>query len=263
MSTAIQSRLWHPLPTLLGLMGLVVVWRVLAFAGIFARPDGTPATCAEVALASGLGAMGLTFLLLGLLAFARSGSSSAPIFALYGVFAGLHWGGPLVLPPGEAQLAMTLLYAVLSSLLAECLFLHFALTFPDPWRIASRRSVLATLYLPVPAGALLALGFLLSADSGPSRDAFKTAFALTYAVQTNLYALLSVVVILVRLARADPAERRRAGLGALALGVTVPAVVYVSAEVAGLGSDLVNLCFVLPPIGAATALVRDARERPA
>ena len=237
-----------------------MVWRVLAFSGIFARPDGAQPTGAELALAAGLGAMGLAFLVLGLLALARSGSRSSRIFALYGVFAGLHWGGTLVLPPGEAQVAVTLLYVVLSSLLAECLFLHFALTFPDPWRIASRRSAIVTLYFPVPAGALLALGFVLSADWGQAHDVLKTAFSLTYAVQTNLYALLSPVVICVRFARADPFERRRAGLGILALCVAGPTVVYVSAEAAGLSSELVNLLFVLTPIGAAIALVRDARD---
>ena len=81
-------------------------------------------------------------------------------------------------------------------------------------------------------------------------------------VQTNLYAALSIVVICARFLRADSGERRRSGLGILALCVAGPAAVYLLAEALGLGGDLVNLQFILTPIGAAIALLRDARAIP-
>lgn len=261
--------------TLLVLALLVGIWRASVLASVL----GGPGTTSGVTLDLALGAMGLCFLGLGLATFWRVGSPAAALFALYGVFAGLHWGGPLhvseeplkvQISEEPLQAAITLGYLVLSSVLAESLFLHLTLAFPDRWRILGLRRVILALYLPVALAGLAALAIFGSPDQSAWRTGSTTAFSLIHALQTNLYHLLAIIVIAIRLRRASADERRRVGLGVLLVAVVAPGLLYVAVQLvnalapgsinpAGLGTEPINLCFVATPAGYAYAIARTGR----
>ncbi len=194
--------------------------------------------------------------------FWRVPGRAARLFALYGAFAGMHWGGPVYVADAELQTVLTLTYLVLSSIAGQSLLLHFALAFTD--RAVGPRSLLF-LYLPIPLAILTASVVVATQDSSAYHGAFKSAFLALYVVQTNLYPLLAIVAIAVRYFRRSELERSDAGYGVALLAISVPAAIFVAAQLAntlvpgavdivGLGAEPVNLCFIAEPIGFAYAV---------
>lgn len=249
---------------LIALAAFVLAWRAAAFAGFVEET----ATAASLVLSGALGAMGAVFVLLGLLTFWRFHVPAARLFALYGAFAGLHWGGPLQVPWEELQTGITLAYLVLSSVLSQSLLLHFALVFTD--RAVGQRTLLF-LYLPIPLAILIASALLAAPDSSAYRDAFQNAFLALYVVQTNLYPLLAIVALAVRYFRRPQGEPSETGVGVALLAISAPAAVYLGVQlvntlapgtidIAGLGAEPVNLCFLAEPIGFTYALQIRARR---
>ena len=253
---------------LIALAAFVLAWRAAAFAGALASFAEEPATTAGLVLSGALSAMGTAFLLLGLMAFWRLDVPAARLFALYGALAGMHWGGPLQVSSEALQRGITLAYLVLSSVLGTSLLLHFALVFTG--RAVGPRTLLF-LYLPIPLAVLFAAVVLASPDSSAYHGAFESAFLALYVAQTNLYPLLAIVAIAVRCFRRAEVERREPGDGVALLATSAPAAVFVAAQlvntlapgtvdIAGLGAEPVNLCFLAEPIGFAYALQARARR---
>ncbi len=245
---------------------LVLSWRAAAWASVLAGFEDAPATRAGIVLSAALGSMGAAFLLIGGVTFWRRGSRTAGIFALYAAAAGMHWGGPVHVAHAELQPAITLTYLVLSSIAGQSLLLHFALSFTD--RAVGPRTLLF-LYLPIPLAILTASAVLASPDSSAYHDAFESAFLALYVVQTNLYPLLAILAIAVRYFRSSKVERGETGVGVALLAISAPAAVFVAAQlantlvpgavdIAGLGTEPLNLCFLAEPIGFAYALQASA-----
>ena len=263
--TAPHSDRWRT--GLIALAVLLLAWRAGAWASVLAGFADAPATPPRLALEGALGAMGASFVLLGLAAFWRSGTPAARLFALYAAFAGMHWGGPLHTSSEQLQTGITLGYLVLSSVLGQALLLHFTLVFPERWGVTSARPARLLLYLPVALALLAALVVVASPVASAVRETSKEVFLAIYMAQTNLYELLAIVAILLRFLWAGTVERRRSGLGVMLLAIAVPDLLYVSVQIveavapgaidpAGLGTEPFNLCFVATPIGFAYAIGR-------
>ena len=114
----------------------VVAWKVGALLLLASSTDGEGPRVVQVLLA----VVGLVYVACGLLVLRKRNTFDALLFAGFCLCAGLHWGGPLELLPGELRTALLLFYLLVSSFLSETLFLHFALRFPhepQPARAAS------------------------------------------------------------------------------------------------------------------------------
>ncbi len=134
----------------------VVGWRVAAYYS--PHPAGTDPT--EVRAVFAL--MGLWFAACGVWVGLRVPGRSAAVFAGFGLAGGLHWGGPLAWGSEAAQILLLAVYVVVSTALAQSLFLHLAVCFPEPLPSARHRGWLTVIYLPVLVGVALLVALLLS-----------------------------------------------------------------------------------------------------
>ncbi len=220
----------------------------------------------EVALRLVLGAMGLGYLICGLVAFFRVRSLPSVFFALHAICQAIHWGGPLKASSQDLQIAIWLLYFTIS-MLGESFLLYFALLFPRRWSIASRTSTRLFLYLPVALAAAVATAVVVLPSSSPAVAGLQSLFFMLEAVQVNLYALLTIIVIAVRFGRASGTDRRAFGLGVMLSGMVVGVLPYLAVVVTqsvapgiaipgGLGSQSYTLFFILGPLALTYALLK-------
>ncbi len=79
--------------TLVLLAILVVAWRIVTGLGRFGINEQGSANDVSISLGIALSLMGLLFVGCGLAAWFRMRTKASALFALYGVFYGLHWGG--------------------------------------------------------------------------------------------------------------------------------------------------------------------------
>lgn len=205
-----------------------------------------------------LGVMGLGFIACGLIAHHWAGTRASWLFALYAAFAGLHWGGPL----GVSTKAW-IVYLFVSGLLSEALLLHFALVFPRPLRPHLPRWMPILLYGPVAVSGLVAATIVALTPQMPAAQALTQVFWGLHATVPNLFAVLTIVVVGIRFARATPAERRADGLTFLLLGMVFGVGPYLGVLTAGAagvelpgGPEPYNLFFILIPIGFCAAILR-------
>ena len=186
-----------------------------------------------------LNLMGLTFLGAAIYTYWVQRLAHAGLAAGYLAMGALHWGGYYVF--GGGQVASVIVYLVLSGVIAEMLFLDFALMLtrgPVTMAARSRIYVLPGLCILLGIWAIIAPGMV-------------DYFLVAHSVQSNLYALAAVVFLLIAWGR--PHAR---GLG---LAVLAGALPYVGAEAAvalagpidllGRGIEPVNLFFVVGPLG--------------
>jgi hypothetical protein len=252
--------------TRLGLTALGVAalaWRLAALIDAANSPlldEG--AGRGDIALVVARGLMGLVFLLCGATVLKHKRSRRSALFVLYAFCAAIHWGGPLSAASEQLQLAIWLLYFTVSAMLAQSAFLHFTLVFPEPWSWGRRHATRFLIYLPVALGSVAAALAALSAPDSAS-EAWRDKFFILEGLQANSFALASLMILVVRWARARPQDGPRAITSRMALGAWVsvlPWVVALSLESAGVrvpgGSDSYTLSFVLLPLVCTWAILR-------
>ncbi len=204
-----------------------------------------------------LGVMGLGYLACGTLALHRVRSAASGLFALHCLGQAVHWGGPPRVDAGHLQLAIWLVYFILS-MLGISAILHFTLLFPSRLEMAGRRVTRLFLYLPIALATVLAAARL--AVTGPRGEVLQTAFLALEAIQVNLYGLLAFVVIAVRWTRASRPERRATGLGVMLAGVLLGELPYLVASLlpglVPVGPDPLPLFFILGPIAIVYAILK-------
>lgn len=209
---------------------------------------------------SAFAALGLSFLVSGWVASRYAPTRAGWAFSMYAAYSAIHWGGPLA-----TNASGWFLYFLLSGVVGEALFLHFALIYPEPVAAARGTLIWRCLYGVVGAAALLTAAVLLSGGSLNS-----VGLIVNHTLLPNLFALAGIVLLIVRFARATPEERSKTGLRiafwAVVLG-TLPYLGVLVAEAAGLqlpgGPQPYNFFFLLIPVGLCAAVIRDHRSRTA
>ncbi len=200
-----------------------------------------------------LGVMGLGFLVCGLTAVSRVRTAASQLFVLYCLGQAVHWGGPPEVASQNLQVAIWLVYFLIS-MLGISAILHFTLLFPSRWLLADRRVTRLFLYGPIALAALLAVFRMVLA--GPRGDGLQSAFFALEMLQINLYGLLASIVIAIRFARASRSERR-AGLSVMLAGVLLGQLPYLTASI--LAPDVaqpLTLFFLLIPIAVTLAILK-------
>jgi hypothetical protein len=251
---------------LFGVGVVALLWR----AAVLLNPSSSPllgdeATRGDLYLLFARSLMGLVFLLCGAIVLVRLRSSRSAVFSLYAFCAAIHWGGPF--PTSEAlQVAVWMLYFLVSAMLAEAAFLHFTLVFPEPWSWAPRHRTRIAIYFPVVLG-IIAAGLALG--SGPGSTAAKVwqdRFFMLEALQGNLFALAGMIVLVVRFVRAGEHDgpRRISGPCAFAAWLSVlPWATVMALESQGVavpgGADAYTLFFVLMPVSFTWALLEHGK----
>ncbi len=161
--------------------------------------------------------VGLCFGLFGLMAYIRSGSSNALLFAA----ATACFGYTFIGPPYVADFAVrTTLYAFTIPVIIAgfAALLHYVLRFPQPSRFLFRPGALAMLYAPT---AVLTLLWLYSLILRPSAASLGRVVQLCFALALGAYCILSAWVLIRAYARANAAERSRSGLSLMLWGLLV------------------------------------------
>lgn len=242
---------------LLAAAGAVVAWRVtaLALAHGSARAGWSPLVPTLLAL------VGIAFPICGLLVFRKHPSRATLIFAGFSICAGLHWGGPLELPPGELRTALLLFYVLVSSFLSETLLLHFTLSFPRELRLVEKRPLVRLLYAPTVAATLLAAIYFFAPTGSSSRAAAESTFFVAHAIVSNLFAVLALAIFVVHLIRSglDPTEKRYVGL--MVAGMLTAWLPYLVASAVGAETDPWHLTMVALPVAFAIGIPGIARAR--
>lgn len=190
---------------------VVVAWRIGAF--LFPHEAATDPKIVSNTLA----VMGLWFLACGVWVALRSQGLVVRLLAVYGVASGIHWGGPMGFGPPAVRNLLLATYVLVSTVLAQSLFLHLALAFPEPLKAARSRGGLLITYLPAVAGVALLVALLFR----PSQPGVLNAFGLLLPLGV-LYSLAAGVVWIRRWAVADSRQRRAHRLG-LIVGVMIGA----------------------------------------
>lgn len=208
---------------------------------------------------SAFAVMGLGFLLAGWIAYRRAPTDAGWAFSMYAALSALHWGGPL----GTGATGW-FVYFLLSGVLGEALFLHFALIYPEPAAASSGRWAWRLLYGAVGIAALVTVAVLVVGSA-----LHPVGLVLNHTLLPNLFALAAIALLVLRFARATPEWRSATGLRiafwAIVLG-TLPYLAVSVAEATGAtlpgGSQLYNFFFLLIPAGLCAAVIRDHRNRP-
>lgn len=206
---------------------------------------------------SAFAVMGLAFLASGWVAHLYAPTRSGWAFSMYAAFAALHWGGPLA-----TSASGWFVYFLLSGVVAEVLFLHFALVYPEPLAIARHKPVWRCLYGAVAIAALLTVAVLIVGGGLTT-----VALVVNHTLLPNLFALAAIVVLIVRHARATRAERSSTGLRIAFWAVLVGTLPYLGvsiAEAVGVeppgGPQVYNFFFLAIPVGLCAAVIRDYRS---
>lgn len=240
-----------------------LVWRAVVLFDLSSSPLlGDEPTRGDLNLLLARNLMGLAFLVCGAIVLARLRSKRSAVFSLYAFCAGVHWGGPLAVGE-ELQIAVWLFYFVVSAMLAGAAFLHFTLVAPEPWRWAPRHRTRIAIYFPVVLGVLAAGLALGSGPGSPQAQAWQDKFFMLEAVQANLFALLGMIVLVIRFARAGENDGPRRLTGPMAFAAWLAVLPWVLAEAVNSmggsvpgGADVYTLLFVLTPVVFAWALLR-------
>lgn len=235
----------------------VVAWKLTALV-LLARASADGGVPAVKVLLAGVG---LVFVGCGLFVFWRTAAHAAPLFAAFALCAGLHWGGPLELPPGQLRSAMLFVYLLVSSLLGEALFLHFALRFPRQTRLASRLWLTRLLYLPTLLGVLLAVVYLAASPDGGLRSTAEGLFLLLHVASSNLFPAGALVLFIVYRLRSDVGRAERRYVGLMIAGMLTAWLPYLIASAVGAETDPWNLFMAALPISFAIGIRGVERAR--
>ncbi len=202
-----------------------------------------------------LGGLGLTFLISGAIAFWKNNGLASFLFLLYCFGQAIHWGGPFRVVDEETQIAIWLVYFIVS-MFGICALLHFSMVYRKPWEFVNKKKFLPILYAPAVVGIILTLArFVLPLTS--AKKPLVNIFFLTEMVSVNLIALITIIIIVIRDVKADKETRHRFGLNLLVIGSILGPLPYVVAEFATAGSTQpYNLFFALTPILFSFAIVK-------
>jgi hypothetical protein len=217
-------------------------------------------------LSSANWAIGLAFLLCGMLVYLKT--PSTPTF-LFGVV-GLCLGGFLVPRPRidsfDLRMFTGAMFFIALCIGCACL-LHLLLIFPKRKSVMKRKNAGQLIYLPVAAIALL--GFIGIGITGPLRDALSTPAAVLVGIVLLAYLILSMVALIHSYVTAAPHERAEQGLNILLGGVLLGLLPVTMRAVTGIffsetlllpGSRFYLLTLVLIPISFAWALLKVQRD---
>lgn len=251
---------------LLGIGAVALVWR----AAVLFDPSSSPLLAGEptrgdLYLLFARSLMGLVYLACGAIVLMRLRSRRSAVFSLYAFCAAIHWGGPFAVSD-ELQIAVWLIYFVVSAMLAQAAFLQFTLLFPEPWAWAPRHRTRIAIYFPVVLG-VIAAGLALGSGPGSSEaQAWQDKFFLLEALQANLYSLAGMVVLAVRFVRQREQDGPRSLTGPMAFAAWLSVLPWVLAmlletrdiTVPG-GADVYALCFVAMPVTLTWALLKHGK----
>lgn len=240
---------------------VALVWRALVLFDPASSPLlGEESSAGDLNLLFARSLMGMVFLACGAIVLRRLDSKRSAVFVLYAFCAAIHWGGPVAMSSDRSQMAAWLLYFVVSAMLAQAAFLHFTLVFPEPWRWGPRHSTRFVIYLPVALG-VVAASIVLSEAPGTVADGWRDKFFILEGLQTNLFALVGLIVLAIRFVRQRPLDGPRSITGFLAFGgwaSVLPWAVATALESRGIavpgGSEPYTLCIVLMPLAFTRAL---------
>ena len=229
----------------------VVAWRVTALVLVFQQSDPSAESLVVKTLLAGLG---ITFLVCGLVVFRSRPRRATLLFAGFCICDGLHWGGPLELPPGQLRTGLVLFYLRVSSFRGAALFLQFALTFPRETRLGKRKSVIRFLYAPVFLAMVMAVLYLVAPTEGALRTAAQESFFLLHAVISNLFPALALALYLSLLLRPGLTRTQKRYVGLMVSGMLIAWLPYIVAAAAGAATDPWNLTVVALPVSFAIAI---------
>ena len=228
------------------------------------------ATAVSIGLNTALGLMGLLFIGCGLAAWFRVRSEVAALFALYGLFYGMHWGG--VIPANDEWFVNTyrLLHLVLSGILSQAFLLHFALLYLRTTTILSWRPSLYIIYAPAAVSVLLMLVAILFQTNAALLAEVEGWLQFSETVFTNGYFLLAALVIWGAWWRADKESRRDSDVSRLAVGLLVAISPYLGSIILNaiasvpwiyrFGAAPYTLFFSLIPVTFLIAILKQYRE---
>ena len=233
----------------------VVLWRLAA--ALWPYRDGAMGTMSdETGIRLVLALMGLVFVGCGLLAHHRVPVLSSRIFAFSALAGGLHWGGPIEITDPTMETALVLFYLTASSVLEQAFLLHFALLFTSAWAMASWRTTRVLLYLPTVTAGIASVAITAFPAGGSVSDLSKMVLGLALGLP---YAVLALILLLVRSARAGRQNRQSMGLTVMSAGIVIGALPYalITAGVPLPGGDQIyNLFFVLTPLAMTYAICK-------
>lgn len=233
---------------LLAVLG-VLAWRVL---GLFFphTADTDPEGIRRL-----LALLGLWFTGWGLWTYRQARDLPSLLFACYGIAAGIHWGGPIGIGPEAVQNLLLAVYVVVSTALAQSLFLHLALSFPPPYGRSRARTTLGAIYLP-PA---LAVALLIVLAFRPEDGNLLKSFFLFFPVGA-LYSFVGAGIWIHRLIAADPPTRRARRLPMVVAALLIGWLPHAAASSGLVPADelqgLFNFGFAVIPPALAFALAR-------
>jgi len=209
-------------------------------------------------------AIGLVFLLTGLLVFLKAPSTPSFLFAVVGFgFAGILFPSPYIGVITVSHILSNLFFLVF--LAAFAALLHLLLVYPSRKKLMETKHVRWLIYLPVVAFALLGLSSVLLDLPLSSLAPFGAIFL---GIILLSYLVLSIVALVHSFVTAAPRERTETGLNLMLGGVLVGVVPLIFRLVAGLfartdlipGYQFLFLTLILIPISFGAALLRGAKH---
>ena len=220
---------------------LVTIWSVVALATTSRSLDTDPLVDRLV-----LGVMGFAFLLVGVVVYRHARTSFAFLFWLYCAFSCMHWGGLIGLGETHLEAVLLVVYVLFASALAQSLFLHLAVSFPERPRCGWL--FLLGVYLPV----LLGVALLGVAVVG----ALSTAQVSAVVGASVLYSVLGGVVWIYKLASCGrfSFKQRSVLVTALVLGWLPHVVVNASGVALGTYSVAAFLPLIAIPLALGWAI---------
>ncbi len=214
--------------TLILLGVLVIIWRIVTGLGRFGIGAPGGASAVSINLGIALGLMGLLFVGCGLAAWFRMRTEAAALFALYGVFYGLHWGGVIYAENAWFENTYRLLHLVLSGILSQAFLLHFALLYTRAKAILEWRPSIYILYAPAALAVLVMLMAILVQGNAALLTELEGWLQLSETIFTNVYFLFAALVIWAGWWRTEKESRRETGVSLAAGGLLVSISPYVA-----------------------------------
>lgn len=193
--------------------------------------------------------LGLWFVMCAIWVARRGEGHVTRLFAGYALASGAHWGGPIGVGSASAHNLQLALYVIVSTVLAQSLFLHLAWAFRGN-RVG--RLGTALIYLPCALGLLLFVLLLMQ----PTRQMWLQALFLLLPLGA-LYSLIAGGLWIRNWVVAEPGERRVAGFVAVILiGSWLPHAVVSTFGPVGAYDGLFNLPMAAIPAVLGWALLR-------
>jgi hypothetical protein len=209
-------------------------------------------------------AIGLAFLLCGILVYSKVPSPVTLLFCVVGLcFGALTLPAPYINAYGPRTLMEII--GTIFALTGFAALLHFLLVFPKRKQVLEKAGRVRLVYLPA---AFLALtGILFSIIDGGS-GGFMTALGYFSVALFIAYPVLSVVAIIHSFVTATPEERSEVGLNYVFWSATIGLIPIIILVLFGLfaprislpGGDYYFITMVLIPIGFALALLRSEKK---